>query len=262
MAKVIAVASGKGGVGKTTIVANLGVLLAGLGKKVLVVDADVAMANLTLLFNMASSPITLHDALSGESTVYDAIYDYSSNLKVLPSSLSFESYSRVDLDRLGSLLDKLRADYDYILLDCPAGVDKALVSDIAASDEVLIVVNPISPSIADALKTKTIAERIGVTVLGAVVNMSTGAKGEIPESDINKILELPVFAIIPDDPEIRQAFLMPKPKPTAVRNPNSLAVVAMKKVAARLAGVPVEAVKVEKRSFFDILKNIFKRKKK
>ena len=104
MTRVITIASGKGGTGKTTLTANLGIALAKAGKKVLLVDADVAMANLSLILGMQSSPITLHDVLLGESQVHDSIYDGPSGLHFIPSGLSLDNYKRVDSERLAGII--------------------------------------------------------------------------------------------------------------------------------------------------------------
>lgn len=91
MGRIITLASGKGGVGKTSITANLGIALVQRGNKVLLVDADVAMANLSLLLGMQSSPITLHDVLLGEATIRDATYDGPGGVHFIPSGLSLDS---------------------------------------------------------------------------------------------------------------------------------------------------------------------------
>ncbi|HLD80807.1 MAG TPA: cell division ATPase MinD [archaeon] len=262
MTRVIAVVSGKGGTGKTTVTANVGVFLANLGKKVLLIDADVAMANLTLLMDLSGSPITLHDVLAGDAKAHDALYDYGKNLWVMPSGLAFETYTRVDMNKLKKVIDLVRAEFDYILLDCPAGVDKAVIAGIAACDEVILVVNPNAASIADALKAKIVSERLGVEPIGCVLNLVQKLQGEVPQDEIVKMLEVPVFAVVPDDSIFRKGFLMSKPKPAALLNNDSLGVQAMKMVAARIAGVPVEAVKVERQGFIAaLMQRLFGKKK-
>src|SRR3989338_8722844 len=107
MGRSIAIVSGKGGVGKTSICANLGIALAQRGVSVCLVDADIAMANLSLLLGMQSSPITLHDVLLGEAGVQDAIYDGPKGVKFVPSGLSLENYRRVDSERLAKVVTSI-----------------------------------------------------------------------------------------------------------------------------------------------------------
>ncbi|MBT4597164.1 MAG: AAA family ATPase, partial [Candidatus Diapherotrites archaeon] len=193
MARVIAIASGKGGTGKTTLTANLGICLAKLGKKVLLIDADVAMANLSLILGMQSSPITLHDVLLGEAQVHDSIYDGPQGIHFIPSGLSLDNYKRVDSERLSGLVSELTDNYDFILLDAAAGIEKNVLSALSSAQETLLVTMPTSPAIADALKTKLVAQRLGSKVMGVVINFVMGEKGEISKQEAAGILELPVL---------------------------------------------------------------------
>ena len=114
MTRVISVASGKGGVGKTTITANLGVALATYGEEVIVLDADVAMANLELIQGMEGKSITLQDVLSGEATIDEAIYEGPGGVKIVPAGISLEGLRKVKLDRLEEALEVLIEDADIL----------------------------------------------------------------------------------------------------------------------------------------------------
>ncbi|MFA4855011.1 MAG: cell division ATPase MinD [archaeon] len=240
MGKIITIASGKGGVGKTTLTANVGIALAQKNFKVLLIDADIAMANLSLLLGMQSSPITLHDVLVGESDVEDAIYEGPAGVNFIPSGLSLESYRRVDTERLEGVVRKVAAKYDFVLLDAPPGIEKNVMSALAAADEVLLITMPLSPSIADMLKTKIVSQRLGSNPIGIVVNFSTGEKGEIRNEDIMKMLELPVYGTIPYDPEVRRSYMQQNVQPVMIRKPTTPAAIEMRKIAARIAGVKAQ----------------------
>lgn len=237
MGRVIAIASGKGGVGKTTLCANLGIALAKRGFKTLMVDADVAMANLSLLLGMHSSPITLHDVLLGESNVHDAVYDAPGGSKFVPSGLSLENYRRVDPERLESIIAEISPEFDYVLLDLPPGIEKNVLAAIASSDEVLLVTTPDTAAIADVLKAKIVAQRLNVKVMGIVINMVRSEKGEISKEDIMKMVELPHLGSIPFDPEVRKSFMQEKIAPLMVRVPGSPAGVAIQKIASKVVGI-------------------------
>ncbi|MEW6294921.1 MAG: cell division ATPase MinD [Candidatus Diapherotrites archaeon] len=265
MGTVYALASGKGGTGKTTITANLGIALAQRGKKVLLVDADIAMANLSLYLGMHSSPITLHDVLLGESTIRDSIYDGPGGISFIPSGLSFESYRRVDSDRLGQVIGTVKEDYDFVLMDGPAGIEKNVMATLAASDSILLITMPISPSIADVLKTKIVAQRLGAKPIGVIVNFVRGEKGEITADDISKMLELPIYGMIPYDDDLRRSFMQEKIIPTILTKPKSNGVMAIQDVAAKLSGAPIK-IGIKKigpiKAFLNKLASIFKRKPK
>lgn len=265
MNRVITIASGKGGVGKTSITANLGIALAELGYKVCLIDADIAMANLSLLLGMQSSPITLHDVLLGEAIIEDAMYDGPKGVKFIPSGLSLENYRRVDSERLESVIASLKNKFDFILLDAPAGIEKNVLAALAAAEEVILVTMPESPSIADVLKTKMVAERLGSKPIGVIINSVYGEKGEISSQDIMRILELPSFGTIPFDQEVRKSFMQEKVLPVIIRMPRAPASKAFHRIAAKIAGVPYEEEKREPGAIGRLLNAvaaIFKKKKK
>ena len=249
MARSIAIASGKGGVGKTTIVANLGIALSMLNSKVLLVDADVAMANLSLIFNLHKPPITLHEVLMGEANIEDAIYAGPQNVEVVPSGLSLESYRRTDPERLKQVLGALEERYDYILIDVPAGIERTTLASLSAAKQTLLVTTPDPPSVADALKTKMVAQRLMSKPFGFIVNMVYGEKGELRKDRISEMLELPCYGIIHFDKEVRKTFISRGPLPIILRKPNPPAAKSVKVIAQKLGGKKAE-IKEPKPSFF------------
>ncbi|MCX6801275.1 MAG: cell division ATPase MinD [Candidatus Diapherotrites archaeon] len=240
MARIMVIASGKGGTGKTTLTANLGIALSKLGKKVLLIDADVAMANLSLILGMQSSPITLHDVLLGEAQIRDSIYDGPGGIHLVPSGMSLENYKRLDSERLAGVIKEIEEDYDYILLDAAAGIEKQVISAISASQEMLLVTMPNPPALADAEKTRQIAQRLGAKVTGVIINFVRKEKGEIPQQDIANFLETPVYGSVPDDPEVRRTFSQEKAAPVIARIPNSPAAIEFQRIASRLTGLKVQ----------------------
>ncbi len=260
MGRSITIASGKGGVGKTTITANVGIALAMSGQRVLMVDADIAMANLSLLLQMQNSPITLHEVLIGEASVEDAIYSGPKGVDFIPSGLSLESYRSADSQRLKGVIEAVEDNYDFVLLDAPAGIERNVMSSLGSSKQVLLVTLPNSPSLADALKTKMVAERLMSKPFGVIINMMRGEKGELAKDEIMKMLELPCYGVIPYDPEVRKTFILKDSKPIILRKPNSPAGKAFQLTAAKLSGQEVKFDEVKRQGFLAKLLSIFKKK--
>lgn len=246
MTRVITVASGKGGVGKTTITANLGVSLSTYGEETVVLDADVAMANLELILGMEGKSVTLHDVLSGEASVEDAIYEGPGGVKVIPAGISLEGLRKIRLDRLEGILETIVRDADILLIDAPAGLEKDALAAIAAAQEMILVTTPEVPSISDALKTKIIANKLGVDIIGVVVNREQHDKTFLTVKEIETILEVPVIAVVPDDPEVSRAAAFGEP--LVIKNPKSPTSNAIMQLGADLIGEEYHPIEPDKKS--------------
>jgi len=232
----IVFASGKGGTGKTTTVANLGVALAQFGKEVILLDADITMANLSLVLGMEDIPITLHDVLAREADLKDAIYEGPAGVKVIPGGLSLEKVKKVKgPERLRELTREIGQMADFVLIDAPAGLEMTSVTALLIGKELIVVTNPEISAITDSLKTKLIAEKLGTLPLGAILNRVTNEKTELTQEEIEAILEVPVLAMIPEDPEVKRASAYGVP--LIIKNPTSPAAIAIKQLAAKLAGI-------------------------
>jgi len=257
LVRTITVASGKGGVGKTTITANLGIALAKLGKNVTVLDADITLANLELIIGLENAPITLQNVLAGEASITDAVYEGPCGVKVIPAGTSLEGLRKVNPDRLEEVITDIFDMTDYLLVDAPAGLEKSAVVALAISQELLLVVNPEIASITDGLKTKVVAERLGTEFLGIVVNRISGLSIEMAKNEIEAILEGRVLALIPEDPEVRKSSAFGKP--LLVRAPDSPASRAIMELAGKIAGVEVKLPARKKESVISKFMRFFRR---
>ena len=230
----ITIASGKGGVGKTTIAANLGVALAEFGKDVTILDADIEMANLELHLGLEGMKTTLHDVLSGDAEVKDAIYEGPSGIKVIPAGISLDGLRKADPEMLENVLGDLLRTTEILILDAPAGLGRSVVTALAAGQELLLVVNPEISSMSDALKTKIVAKKLGAHILGVVLNRGGHDKTDLTIQEVEVILEAKVLSVIPEDPEIRRSSAFGQP--VVLRSPDSPAAIAIKKLAADMIG--------------------------
>lgn len=207
----ISVASGKGGVGKTSVSVNLAITLAQMGKKVVVVDADVGMANLGILLGIERSPISIHNVLAGEVDVRDAVYEGPAGVKYVPAALGMDKLARIDYPLLKQAIAELEKEYEIVLIDCPSGLGQDAENALKSSTEVLLVVTPEPASIADCLKVRKVAERNGMAALGVVLNMVTGDPAEVKKGDVETIIGEKVLVEIPHDINVRRAGAMQEP---------------------------------------------------
>ena len=253
MTRIISIISAKGGVGKTTTAANLSVALADRGHNVLVRDGNVTTPNLGLHFGIPLYPKTLHNFLAGECEIYDTIYIHDSGVRVVPASLSVNSLTRIDVDRLRTAVENLLPRRGFIFLDGAAGLGKEARTAIEIADDVIIVTNPELPAVTDALKAIKICRDCNKNILGVVVNRSTGRKHEMPLKEIRSMLEQPIIAVIPEDLKVQEAIAAKKP--VLMHAPSARSSREFKRLAANLMGEEFS----ERKGFFESFLGIFRR---
>jgi septum site-determining protein MinD len=204
MTRFLVVASGKGGVGKTTLAANIAVALARLGKNVAVIDADVVMANLEIIMGIRNPPVALIDTLSGRLNIDDVLYEGPEGVKVIPAGITLDGFSERNMDMLKAAMREIPSEIDILVIDAPAGRDAAMVMD--EGQEVLIVTMPTVSSVSDALKMKLLAERMGAKVIGVIINRVEGKPRELSLEEIENTLDANVISIIEESEEIKDAL--------------------------------------------------------
>jgi septum site-determining protein MinD len=202
---IIAIGSGKGGVGKTTIAANLGIMLSKLHKKVTIIDMDLAMPNLEIITGLKSTPVGLIDVLEGRLGLDSVTYAGPEGIKIIPPGMMLEGYSKEDTkQKIIELLKNLPVDNDYIILDLPPGresIDVLSGNDIG----VLLVVNSNKPSILDAVNIKVLLDKKNVNILGVILNRYARDPELIDE--IEKALDSKVVAVIPESKIVNDAYM-------------------------------------------------------
>lgn len=232
MARVISVVSGKGGVGKTTLVANLGAYLASVGKNVLVVDANLSGANLGLHLDLPDDCLfSLNMLLKGKASVPDAVYKHFLGFDIVPASIVD---MHINPKRLKHIMRSLSRNRDFVFIDSAPGINDEAAASIESSDEVILVTAPEMPSIIDILRSKVLAESKGKNMIGVVVNRVNKDHFEVDSHHIEDILELPVIASIPEHKRVRESVYLKRPFVT--RFPNSDASFEMKRLAHLLLG--------------------------
>jgi septum site-determining protein MinD len=248
MTRVIVVTSGKGGVGKTTSTANLGMALAQIGRRVVVIDADFGLRNLDLLLGLENRIVyTAQDVLTGHCRLEQALVKdkRQPNLALLPAANNRlkESVSREQMEQLVSLLEGI---CDYMLIDSPAGIETGFQNAIAAAREALIVTTPEIAAVRDADRVIGLLEAQGVTEIRLIVNRlrpaMVKANDMMSVADVQEILAIPLIGIVPDDEQV--IVSTNRGEPLVLLDPPGLAGSAFANIARRLEG--------EERAFLDL----------
>ena len=235
MTRLIILTSGKGGVGKTTIVANLGAALAHRFKRdVTIVDCNLTASHLSILLGMHYHPITLNHVLRREKHINEAIYDHPSGMKIIPASLQLKDLIKTDISKLNRRLKKLKGKTEIIFLDSSPGLGKEAVAAIKASDEILFVTKPDIMSVSDVIRGKEFIGKIKKEPMGIVLNMVTRGGHELTQKEVEIMTELPVIAIIPHDKNVLKSLA--KKIPVVLHKPRSSASKELRKLAGFIIG--------------------------
>ncbi|MFC2143881.1 cell division ATPase MinD [Candidatus Aenigmatarchaeota archaeon] len=236
MTRIIGVISGKGGVGKTTLVVNLGAALASkFNKDVIIVDCNVTSSHLGLYLGMYYYPTSLNQVLLGEERIDKAIYNYSiPGLRIIPASLSLNDLKGVDVAEMKKHIKELFGSADIILLDGAPGFGREVMACIQASDEVIFVTTPYVPPLIDTIKCFNAVNEIGAKPIGIVLNMCKEGRHELLSNDIEQMVELPVISQIPRDKNVLKS--LSAKLPVIDYNPRSKASREIIKLAAHIAG--------------------------
>lgn len=229
---VYAIASGKGGVGKTTTVANLGTALVGAGQTVALVDADLGMANLAGFVSLSPDGPTLHDVLSGEATIADATYEVADGIAAVPSGTELEGFAATDVTGLGEVVETLRGEFDYVLVDAGAGVSHESVLPLGIADRVVLVSTPEPASVQDVRKTIELTEQIDGEIAGLVVNC-TRPGSNVSSEEIANRLGVDLLGTVPEDETMRDSVYAGTP--LVAYDPDAPAARAYRALAAGLA---------------------------
>ncbi len=208
MSEVIVITSGKGGVGKTTTSANLGTGLALLGKKVVLIDADIGLRNLDVVMGLENRIVyNIIDVIEGNCKISQGLIKdkKNPNLYLLPAAQTRDK-DAVSPEQMKQLCDELREEYDYILIDCPAGIEQGFKNAIAAADRAIVVTTPEVSAIRDADRIIGLLEANEIKDIRLVVNrirQDMVKRGDMMSiDDVVEILAIDLIGIMPDDENI------------------------------------------------------------
>lgn len=259
LGRAIVVTSGKGGVGKTTTTANLGTALAQRGASVALIDADVGLRNLDIVLGLESRvKHHLLDVLEERVTLDDALVPdkHSKSLSLLAAAQSREKED-VDTGKMRALVTSLRERFDYVLIDCPAGIEMGFKNAVAGAEEAIVVCTPEVSAVRDVDRVVgLLGNRFSPQLVINRLRPKLVKKGKmLSVDDVNAILQLPLLGTIADEPEI--IVTTNRGEPLALRD-DSPTGAAYRAIAARVAGddVPAPMPKLRE-SFVERLGSLF-----
>jgi septum site-determining protein MinD len=264
MGEVIVITSGKGGVGKTTTTANIGTGLALQGKKVVLIDTDIGLRNLDVVMGLENRIVyDLVDVVEGSCRVKQALIKDKrySGLFLLPAAQTRDK-SAVSPEQMMKLCKELVGEYDYVVIDCPAGIEQGFKNAIAGADKAIVVTTPEVSAVRDADRIVGLLEANGLKTPRLLINRvrtDMVKRGDMMSiEDICDILAIDLIGVVPDDEEIIISTNKGEP---AVTEGKSLAGQAYKNITRRIIGHEVPYLDLSGDSkFLKRLKKIFGKK--
>ena len=262
-ARVIVITSGKGGVGKTTTTANIGAALAEKSHKVLLIDTDIGLRNLDVVMGLENRIVyDLIDVIEGRCRISQALIKDKrcQNLVLLPAA-QIRDKNDVNVDQMKELISSLKDSFDYILIDCPAGIEQGFKNAIAAANEAVVVTTPEVSATRDADRIIGLLEAAGIKNPRLVINRlridMVKDKNMLSVEDILDILAVKLLGVVPDDENV--VISTNKGEPLVYKG-DSLAAKAFKNIASRIEGVEVPLLDLDiKMSILEKIKFVLKR---
>lgn len=260
MGKVIVITSGKGGVGKTTTTANLGTGLAAAGQRVCLVDTDIGLRNLDVVMGLENRIVyDLLDVVEGNCRLRQALIkdkQFGDNLVLLPAPQTREK-DAVNPDQMRDLVAQLREDYDFVLLDSPAGIEHGFKNAIAGADTAIVVTTPEISAVRDADRIIGLLEAAELYDPQLIINRvrpDMVRKGDMMDiNDIDDILAISILGVIPDDQDI---IVSTNRGEAVVTNKKSRSGQAYRNVVRRILGEDVPFMNLQERKVMHWFKKI------
>lgn len=240
MGELIAIASGKGGTGKTSVCAGIATALAAANRKVLCIDCDVGLRNLDISLGLSDCPsLSFMDVCQGAYPLSRAAeHPLFPTLRFLTAPMN-TSITDIDTGAFADMLHSARREFDYVLLDAPAGVDAGFRLTAAHADRILLVTGPSPAAIRDAERTGQLLELMGkhnVRLIVNRINRKITSAMDLTVDDVMDCAGLPLLGVVPEDMNVTLAATFGKP--LLKYKPRSAAARACRRIANRIQGIP------------------------
>ncbi|WP_040950128.1 septum site-determining protein MinD [Gorillibacterium massiliense] len=248
MGEAIVITSGKGGVGKTTTSANLGTALALQGKKVCMVDTDIGLRNLDVIMGLENRIVyNLVDVVEGNARLEQALIKDKrfEELYLLPAAQTKDKHA-VSPEGVRKVVLELKKQFEYVIIDCPAGIEQGFKNAVAGADKAIVVTTPENAAVRDADRIIGLLESENISEPKLIINRirhSMVQKGEMLDIDeICQVLSIDLLGIVPDDEHVIKAANSGQP---TVMDPSSQAAIAYRNIARRILGDTVPLLSLQ-----------------
>lgn len=242
MGEVIVITSGKGGVGKTTATANIGTSLAAAGYRVVMIDTDIGLRNLDVVMGLENRIVyDLVDVVQGRCRLKQALIKDKrfETLNLLPAAQTKDK-TAVSPEQMVELCDRLKSEYEFVIIDCPAGIEQGFKNAVAGAEKAVIVTTPEVAAVRDADRVIGLLEAANIRDPKVIINrLRSGMvkRGDMMDvDDIVDVLAVEILGVVPEDEYIIVSTNRGEP---AVLDRNSRAGQAFKRISRRLAGEDV-----------------------
>lgn len=261
MGEVIVVTSGKGGVGKTTTVANVGAGLSLEGKSVVLIDTDIGLRNLDVVLGLENRIVyDLVDVIEGTCKIKQALIKDKrfKGLYLLPAAQTRDK-TAVSPEQMITLCKELIKEFDYVLIDCPAGIEQGFRNAVAGADRAIIVTTPEVSAVRDADRIIGLLEAHGIKDTRLIINrikMSMVKRGDMLSiEDVIDLLAVELIGVVPDDEKIQATTNRGEPAITDDKSPAGL---AYRNISKRILGENVPLMELDaKKGLFGRIKKVF-----
>lgn len=236
--RTIGLISGKGGVGKTSVCVNLGISLQRMGYETSVIDADFSASNLGVHLGRYDHPVKIQHVLNGQSDPQAALFRHPTGINAVVSSNEIDQVDP-QTHRLNSVVDHAAQRSDFVLVDCPPGLDGTVENIMKACDELLIVTMPTQTAGINAAQIVEKAKELQKPILGTVVNMAEeDPEMELIDREVEMMTESHVMTTVPYDQQMKRSLF--ENQPLVDHQPLSKAALEIRELAASISGEPYE----------------------
>lgn len=245
--RTIVIASGKGGVGKTTIALNLSLALGKYGRQIILIDANFESPHVGLMLGKSNFEETIITAIEDKKQMKDIVYKHQSGLRIIAGNISLENLHKKDIDKFCKLLPQLNDYAEAVILDLSSGFHKDTIETIDNCTDIILVTTPDFISITETLKLlKIISAKNSKKILGVIVNKDSGREYDMKIENIQSLLGQKVIGVIPEHKSVKESLKLKYP--VVYSHPSSPATEAFEKLACNLIGIKYEKKEPEKKT--------------